>query len=257
MMRSNYNSIAEEYENTRPNYPAELFDRLLTHTRINESSNLLEIGAGTGKATMPLAQKGFNIDCIEIEARMAEILKVKSFFYPKVNVIVNSFESWNNEKQMLYDLIYSAQAFHWIDEKIKYKKCYELLNGNGQIALFWYLSVFVRDEILNTINSVFSDYNTGYSYEGLNDIERFLEREREKLSESKCFKDIKAITLEPTKIIQTSEEFVKRFNTTSAYASLNMENQQKINKDLFNAVEKMGGRITTEIHYIMLIADRV
>lgn len=256
-MKANYNSIAEEYENTRPNYPAKLFEKLLTNTRINGLSNLLEIGAGTGKATMPLAQKGFNIDCIEIEPRMAEILEDKSYIYPKVNVIVNSFESWNNDRKKYYDLIYSAQAFHWIDEKTKYKKCYELLNSYGQIALFWYLSVFDRDEILHTINSIFSDYDTGYSYESLKDIESFLERERDKLSESEYFKDIKSITLEPTKISQTAKEFVNRFNTTSAYASLCNESQQKINKDLFNAVEKMGGSISTEIHYIMLIADRV
>jgi hypothetical protein len=35
-------------------------------------------------------------------------------------------------------MIYSAQAFHWIDTNIKYKKCHELLKDNGYLVLFWY-----------------------------------------------------------------------------------------------------------------------
>ena len=35
-------------------------------------------------------------------------------------------------------MIYSAQAFHWIDKDIKYKKCYELLKDKGYLVLFWY-----------------------------------------------------------------------------------------------------------------------
>lgn len=51
---------------------------------------------------------------------------------------VVSFEEWNCPMNQKYDMIYSAQAFHWIDKNIKYKKCHELLKDNGYLVLFWY-----------------------------------------------------------------------------------------------------------------------
>lgn len=69
---------------------------------------------------------------------MAEILKGKCTKYSNVLVDVVPFEEWNCTDNEKYDMIYSAQAFHWIDKKVKYKKCHELLKDNGYHVLFWY-----------------------------------------------------------------------------------------------------------------------
>jgi trans-aconitate methyltransferase len=58
---------------------------------------------------------------------MAEILRDKCADYSNVTIDVASFEEWKCNEDLKFDLIYSAQAFHWIDKNIKYKKCYELL----------------------------------------------------------------------------------------------------------------------------------
>ena len=49
MSKSKYDSVAKEYEKIRPEYPEELIGKLISSTNITIDSNLLEIGAGTGK----------------------------------------------------------------------------------------------------------------------------------------------------------------------------------------------------------------
>ncbi|MFD0618506.1 methyltransferase domain-containing protein [Paenibacillus sp. GCM10027629] len=53
------------------------------------------MGAGTGKATIQFASKGFNVHAIEIGEDMAEILKDKCADYPNVTLDVVSFEEWD------------------------------------------------------------------------------------------------------------------------------------------------------------------
>jgi 16S rRNA A1518/A1519 N6-dimethyltransferase RsmA/KsgA/DIM1 with predicted DNA glycosylase/AP lyase activity len=43
-------------------------------------------GAGTGKSTIPFAEKGFSIDAVELGEDMAEILKDKCSAYPNVSI---------------------------------------------------------------------------------------------------------------------------------------------------------------------------
>ena len=133
-----YRGIAGIYEDIRPSYPERLIKDVISKTGLKLDDRVLEIGAGTGKATVQFADKGFRVHAIELGEDMAEILKDKCTHYPNVSVDVVPFEEWNCPDNEKYDMIYSAQAFHWIDQKVKYKKCHELLKDNGYLVLFWY-----------------------------------------------------------------------------------------------------------------------
>lgn len=69
-----YKDIALIYDQVRPSYPPQLIQDIITATNIESDSKLLEIGAGTGKATVQLAKKGFKIHAIEMGKDMGEIL---------------------------------------------------------------------------------------------------------------------------------------------------------------------------------------
>lgn len=61
-LKTTFNTVAEKYEKGRLGYPDELFEKLIEVAGIDvESSKLLEIGPGPGKATKSLAKKGFDI----------------------------------------------------------------------------------------------------------------------------------------------------------------------------------------------------
>lgn len=65
----------------------------MNKTNISDDGKLLEIGAGTGQATIKFAQKGFNIHCIELGKNLAEILR-KNTIDHDVTIDILPFEDW-------------------------------------------------------------------------------------------------------------------------------------------------------------------
>ena len=132
-----YDPIAPRYDRARPTYPAALFDDIADYARLGEASRLLEIGCGTGQATLPLAERGCAIDCIEVGEKMAAIARQKLARFPKVSVLTADFETVALPARH-YDLVYAATAFHWIDPAVAFSKPHRLLKPGGALALFWH-----------------------------------------------------------------------------------------------------------------------
>ena len=66
--RATFDSAAHLYHQARPSYPEELSDELIRLTSLRRGARLLEVGCATGKATVPLARRGYRITCVEIGA---------------------------------------------------------------------------------------------------------------------------------------------------------------------------------------------
>src|SRR3981081_4133381 len=70
-----FNEAAEDYDRTRPVCPPELFDDLVALTGLLAGDEVLEIGSGTGQATVPLARRGLAVTAIEVGAALAAIAR--------------------------------------------------------------------------------------------------------------------------------------------------------------------------------------
>lgn len=57
-LRESFNNAAKLYNEARPTYPEETIDWIIDKTNISKNERLLEIGAGTGQATIKLARRG-------------------------------------------------------------------------------------------------------------------------------------------------------------------------------------------------------
>lgn len=134
--RSSFNSVAKLYDSARPTYPAALFDDIITLSRIPPNGRILEVGCGSGQATLPLARRGYRIDCIELGDQLAQIAADKLAAYPNATVICADFETIPLPHAH-YDLLTSATAFHWIASEIGFRKSRDHLKPGGSIALFW------------------------------------------------------------------------------------------------------------------------
>ena len=69
--RHTFDGVADLYERARPGYPEAVFDDLATLARLPAPARILEIGCGTGQATLPLARRGHAITCVELGASLA------------------------------------------------------------------------------------------------------------------------------------------------------------------------------------------
>src|SRR6266581_5589476 len=90
-LRQTFNQAAGSYQRARPDYPGELFDDLVTVAGLAPGDRLLEIGCATGKATFPLARRGFQVTCIELGADLAALAR-RNLDGPGVEVIEGRFE---------------------------------------------------------------------------------------------------------------------------------------------------------------------
>lgn len=126
--------MAEQYDAARPTYPSELFDDLVSLAGLESGDRLLEVGCATGKATRPLAERGFRIVCIELGESLAAHAR-RALAGLDVEVHRSAFEEWEGEPGS-FDLVYAATAWHWIDPAVGYAKAHRLLRPGGHLALW-------------------------------------------------------------------------------------------------------------------------
>ncbi len=136
VLAQTFDLAAELYQRARPDYPAELFDRLIAVAGVRAGDRLLEIGCATGKATLPLAERGFRITCVELGGRLAAAARRNLARFPEVTVVEGRFEEWTNGGGQLFDLVFAATAWYWINPEVRYRKAADVLRPDGHLA-FW------------------------------------------------------------------------------------------------------------------------
>ena len=135
-LRRTFDAVAADYQQARPEYPAGLYATLLALTGVRpESDELCEAGCGPGKATLPLARRGFAVTGVELGAALAAEARRNLAPFPRVTVVNAPFETWPGPTGR-FALVYAATAWHWIDPAVKYAKAAALLRPGGQLA-FW------------------------------------------------------------------------------------------------------------------------
>lgn len=140
-LRTTFDSAAARYQTARPDYLPELYDDLLALTGISPPAELLEVGCGPGKATLPFARMGFRITAIELGPELAEQARLNLAEFPDVSVVTTSFEDsvfedWGPAAGQGVDLVYAATSWHWIEPAIRYTKAAELLRPGGHLAVW-------------------------------------------------------------------------------------------------------------------------
>ena len=162
-LRTTFDSAAQLYHQARPDYPDELLDELVRLAGLQAGSRLLEIGCGTGKATVPLARRGFLIICIELGAELAGQARHNLAGWADVEVVRDAFETWQVPPGAGYDLVFAATSWHWIDPAVRYRKAWELLRAGGHLAFWSAAHVFPGDgdPIFADLQDVYDEIGEG------------------------------------------------------------------------------------------------
>lgn len=130
-----FDPIGDLYDRVRPRYPDALFDDMLRESGVEADSFILEIGCGTGIATLPVAARGHVLLGLEPGPNLVALLWRKLAPYPGVTVLETTFEAWAAPGP-LFQLVYSGQAFHWLDPATRFRKSASLLPPGGTLAIF-------------------------------------------------------------------------------------------------------------------------
>jgi SAM-dependent methyltransferase len=126
--------VPELYDAARPLYPPEVFDDLVETANLELGSRVLELGPGTGQATLPLAKRGFRVTGVELGERLGALARRKLAAFPNVEIVTAPFEVWEPAAGG-FDAVVAFTAFHWIDPEARYVKTARLLREGGMLAV--------------------------------------------------------------------------------------------------------------------------
>ena len=132
--RATFDSVAEQYDAARPTYPEALLDDLVELTQIPEGGRLLEIGPGTGKASVALAGRGFELLGVELGEGLASVARRRLAAFPAAEIVIADFEQWEPEHAE-FDAVVAFTSLHWIAPGLRYTKTSRLLRPGGALAV--------------------------------------------------------------------------------------------------------------------------
>ena len=131
-LAATFDLAAERYQRARPEYPDELYDHLVTVVGLGRGAHLLEVGCATGKATLPLARRGFRITCLEPGSALAAVAR-RNLAGFEVDVVETRFEDWTAPGRS-FAMMFAATAWHWIDPAVRYRRAADALARGGCLA---------------------------------------------------------------------------------------------------------------------------
>jgi SAM-dependent methyltransferase len=133
---------AAAYERGRPSYPPEAIDWLLPPG----SKDVLDLGAGTGKLTTRLVERGLQVFAVDPIPEMLELL---SSSLPDTPALLGTAEEIPLPDDSV-DTVLVAQAWHWFDLERAIKEVARVLRPGGRLGLLWN----ARDERLGWVKDL-------------------------------------------------------------------------------------------------------
>ncbi len=134
-LRGGFDADAQAYDRTRPVCPDVLFDDLVRVAGLAPGDRVVEIGCGTGQATVPLAKRKLAITAVELGAALADVARLRTARFPGVSVVTTSFEDWQDSGADPVRAVAVFNALHWIDPEARYAKPAAILAPGGAMVV--------------------------------------------------------------------------------------------------------------------------
>ena len=124
-----FGEMAEEYDRWRPSYPVAAVDWLAPAS----PARVVEIGAGTGRLTSLLVDRGLAVDAVEPDPRMRAVLA-------RNNSDARCHDGHSTALPVpdgSADAVLVADAWHWFDAVATMEEVRRVLRPGGWLGLVW------------------------------------------------------------------------------------------------------------------------
>ena len=257
-LRSTFDGVAPLYDEARPGYPERVFDDIVSLSGIPAGGRVLEVGCGTGQATVPLARRGYEIICVELGDSLANLARRNLTGFPKVEVRTGDFEEVPPGGD--FDLLVSATAFHWLDPAVAYPRAARVLRPTGAIALLWneHVQTDADGGFFVAAQEVYAREAPEIwdgSYEGPPRSEGLTDRTDE-IEGSGLFGPVVRRSLAWDQPYDTAG-YIRVLDTYSTHRSLGEEARRRLYRGLSSLIEeRYGGRIVKGYQTSLYVAPR-
>jgi SAM-dependent methyltransferase len=257
-LKTTFDSVADLYQQARPEYPEQLFDTLIDTTGLEAGDRLVEVGCATGKATIPLARRGFPITCIEIGPRLVAAARRNLAGFPNVTITQSSFETWRSPAGERFDLVFAATAWHWIDPALRYQRAWELLRPGGHLA-FWSATHVVPDggdPFFLDIQDVYDQIGEGLPQDATWPRPGELPECRGEIERSGLFGDV-VVRHFDWEISYTAQEYLRLLDTFSSHIAMQAGKRERLYAEIGRCLaQRPDGRLRRHWGAVLHVARR-
>lgn len=235
-----FDASADEHLRARSEYPSELIEHIIGTAKLECSSKLLDVGCGSGQATIAFSSRGYHVVAIDPSEQALKLLSDRSTDISKIEIAHSTLEEFEAADSS-FDLIICAQAFHWLDPEIASSLLNRLLRPEGHVMLFWHMQDVTpgtQQAELLTLNSKYFD-----AFPRMNPPEYspdFLEAMSKILRNHNEISNIQ-LTEYPWLQSYNSSMFVSLFHSWSKYSTLPSETKEAIDLDLVDYLDSLSG----------------
>lgn len=242
-----FDRIAEIYDRARDGYPTELFDDIIAFTGTSTLKRALEIGCATGQATLPFAARGVLLICLEPGENLARLARRNLENFKNVEVVCASFEDWNGEPQSL-DLVFSANAYHWVERGVRTRKSAELLRPGGSLAIFRSFAVQTTPVVENAV---------GRALGGVPPVDQEPKRwpREAEIRKSGYFENLQRLRYESS-VEYDGRAYVELLSTWYRYHHIPVEDRPVRFGKVRETIGRNGGKLTVRYVTQLLLARR-
>ena len=256
-LRVTFDDVPELYDRARPLYPEQLFEDLRDLSGLPKHGRILEIGPGTGQATLPLAQAGYEIVGLELGEQLAAFARAKLSPFKNVAIITTPFESWDAGDDEKFDAVVAFTAFHWIDPALRFKRPAELLNPNGSLAVVTtqHVAPGGSDQFWSEVQEDYDavdpsdDSRPPPQPEDVRDLSR-------EIDESGYFKNI-ATRRYLWDVTYSADEYIAVLDTYSGHRSLEGSKREDLNERIRKRIEVRPDATVTKTYLATLNVARL
>lgn len=235
-----FDAWAGDYDRFRPGYPEELFDTISERLELPAHPLVVDLGAGTGRASLAMAELGWRVTAVEPGRSMLDILRAAATNAGLLVSTVQAEAEATGLDPASADLVTGAQAFHWFEMDRALDEIARILRPAGGVALFWNVrdgerSAFIADyaELLAKYAAAGSD--TG-RYEAVGRDETAAAFERH----ASAFEAPERIALHQD-VQMTDEEFTgMAFTASYVRAGMSPETQDRFRIELAGLLGRHG-----------------
>jgi SAM-dependent methyltransferase len=238
-----FGRLAEQYDRRRPGYPEGLCADLLAL----RPGDVLDVGCGTGKASMPLSRAGVRVLGVEIDERMADVARSHG-----LAVEVAPFERWDAGGRS-FDLVLSAQAWHWVDPAQGARAAAAVLRPGGRVALVWNLGSH-PPELKERLDAIYAEHMPGEQESVLRGGRRSLDDDRAALAAAGL--TAQEVRTYPWRQDYTCDEWIALLRTHSDHATLPDDTRERLLERVAAVIEAAGGRMPLDYETRLLLAAR-
>lgn len=134
---TSFGAWAEEYDDWRPTYPDAAVDWLTPPV----GAHVVEVGAGTGKLTDRLIERGLELDVVEPDGRMLGIVSQR---HPTLRTHETGATSLPLGNASV-DAVLVADAWHWFPKSQAAAEVARVLRPHGWLACVWNIPVLTHE----------------------------------------------------------------------------------------------------------------